>query len=43
MAEGSDSLAIIGIPDFNFIEVRIENYEPYETILKNLSNIYTIM
>lgn len=40
MATGCDKVTIISIPDFTFIPVKIDDYAPYENILKSLSNIY---
>lgn len=39
MAEGCDKIAVIGIPEFNFMEIDILDYTPYEKILINLSEI----
>lgn len=37
-----DGVGIISIPDFTFIPVKVEDFTPYEEILKNLSNIYKL-
>jgi len=42
MAEGCDKIAIISIPDFAFMQIDIEDFTPYEQIMINLSNIYTL-
>lgn len=42
MAENCDGLGIISVPDFKFIPVIINDYKPYEEILKLLSNIYKL-
>lgn len=39
MAEPAD-MAIVGVPQFYISPVIIKNREPYETLLKSLSNIY---
>lgn len=40
MAENCDSFAIVGVPNFNIVEVEIQDREPYIEIIKSLSNIY---
>mgnify|MGYP003426705574 CR=1 FL=1 len=40
MAENCDIVGIISVPDFTFIPVNITDFEPYEKILKSLSEIY---
>lgn len=42
MAKECNKIAIVSIPDFTVIPVFIENFEPYEEILKCLSKIYTL-
>lgn len=42
MATGADKLGIIAIPSFKLIPVDITDYNPYEQILINLSNIYRL-
>jgi hypothetical protein len=42
MCENSDYIAIISTMDFNFIPIYIQDYKPYETILKCLSKIYQL-
>jgi hypothetical protein len=42
MSKTCDKVAIIGIPEFNVIEANIEDFKPYEMILKALSDIYNL-
>lgn len=42
MAESSNGIGIISVPDFTFLPVIIKCHEPYEKILKALSNIYQL-
>lgn len=42
MAKPCNKIAIISIPDFNIIPVLINDFTPYEEILKNLSSIYNL-
>lgn len=40
MADKTDGIAIIKVPEFKIRYIDINNYEPYESILKNLSSIF---
>lgn len=42
MAEPSDGIAIISVPDFKIIPVSIYDYKPYEDILIRLAEIYNL-
>jgi len=42
MADDCDRVAIISVPEFTMFDLGIEDYEPYEQIMINLSNIYNI-
>lgn len=42
MSEGSDKVCIISIPDFTLIEVAIEDFSPYESIMIKLSEIHEL-
>lgn len=42
MADNCDEIAIISIPDFKFMAVEISDFEPYEQIIINLFNIYSL-
>jgi hypothetical protein len=41
MAENCDGLLIIGVPQFKEFDLGIEDFQPYQEIIKSLSNIYT--
>ena len=42
MASNSDKVAIISLPDFDWMPLEINDFSIYEDILKNLSNIYNL-
>lgn len=42
MSEKSDGIGIISVPDFTFLPIKIQDFTPYEEILKSLSNIYNL-
>lgn len=41
MATNNDKVAIISVPDFKLMPLKIKDFTPYEIILKSLSTIYT--
>lgn len=41
MAEQCDAFAIVSVPTFTVMNIKIEDRKPYEEIIKSLSNIYT--
>lgn len=41
MAEPCDAFAIVSVPTFTVMNIKIKDRKPYEEIIKSLSNIYT--
>lgn len=41
MADPCDAYAIVSVPSFTVMNIKIENIEPYHEIMKSLSSIYT--